>query len=383
MVARNSDFARLAASAAASFCLSELMSRTMASSPSARPSSSCNGVVTTDTTTRSPDRVLAWVSNDAGSELASGPSSLPEIELTQRPADRLGRVVAVQARGAPIPRGDDAVLVVGEDGVARLFDLRDEQAVSLLALVQRAQQRLDVLGHAVEGPANLRGLRRADQGCPYGVVTLPEAAGARRQLAKRLHRAAQCDERDAERHSGAQEQDAEALDESMPQLVHEDRGIDLKVDGPVPLAAHDDGLRLLQEREADPADKPLRRFWPDGGSDRRDRMAGVVRPGEPGDERLPRPGPQELLDDRIVADYRGPAHRGDGESHLLVEPLAQREPAIGDLALENEVQEPDGAAHQGQAGAEHEASREREPVSPQPAERKRHYWSSTFTSAVR
>src|SRR5262249_53821261 len=49
--------------------------------------------------------------------------SLPELELAQRPADRLRRLVAVEASGAAIPRADDAVLVVREDGITRLLDL--------------------------------------------------------------------------------------------------------------------------------------------------------------------------------------------------------------------------------------------------------------------
>ena len=66
IVARNSDFARFAASAAASFCLSALMSRTIVSSPIGRPASLRNGVATTETSTSSPPLVLAHVSNDAG-----------------------------------------------------------------------------------------------------------------------------------------------------------------------------------------------------------------------------------------------------------------------------------------------------------------------------
>src|SRR5262245_25049219 len=75
-----------------------------------------------------------------------------------------------------------------------------------------------------------------------------------------------------------------------------------------------------------------RRLGLDLGALGRDPMAGVVPPGKPREDRLSCPGPDHLLDDVIIADHRRAANRGNGEAHLLVKPLAQRDPVVVDLA---------------------------------------------------
>ena len=149
IVARNSDFARFAASAAASFCFSALMSRTIVSSPIGRPGliakrcghdgdfDELSGPGLGARLERRERRALLGGSDRVDRRRAA---AAPEVELAQRPSDRLDRAVAIQSARAPVPGGDDPALIVREDRVARLLDLEREQAGLLLAATQGRQK---------------------------------------------------------------------------------------------------------------------------------------------------------------------------------------------------------------------------------------------------
>ena len=93
MVARNSDFARFAASAAISFCLRALISRTIVSSPSGRPALSRSGVVATDTSTSCPALVFAEASNDVAPSWTAEASRPFPPGLSQRSSSLSGRPI--------------------------------------------------------------------------------------------------------------------------------------------------------------------------------------------------------------------------------------------------------------------------------------------------
>src|SRR5262249_44025167 len=130
-------------------------------------------------------------------------------------------------------------------------------------------------------------------------------------------------------------------------------------------------------------DEPGRSVDRDPRTEGRDRVAGVIGPRESGDGRLARARLHHLLDHRIVAHDRGPAHRRQREAHLLAQLLAQGGALIADLAPEDRIEQRGPAGHQGQTAAEHEPSREGEVAPAEPGEREIHYWSSTFTRVVR
>src|SRR5439155_1206855 len=198
-------------------------------------------------------------------------------------------------------------LVVGEDGVARLLDLQREQPILLLAAAQRGHQRFDVLRHAVEGLDAQCGLGRPLERDSHAVLALPEALRAGGEGAKRPHAAAEHHQGHTERERGAQDENAELHPEAVPELVDGHRGVEPQGDRAVPFSADDDGLRILQDREAESRDEPPRRFDPDRRPEGRHRVAGVVGPRESGDRRLACARLHHLLDHRVVAHDGGAA----------------------------------------------------------------------------
>jgi hypothetical protein len=239
----------------------------------------------------------------------------------------------------------------------------------------------DVLGHAVERLDALRGLGRAGERDPHGVVALTEAARARGERMERSHAAAEDDEGHGECQAGAEQEDAQRLPEAPPEPVDGHGRVELEHDGAVALPAHLEQLRLLEGREREPVDEPRRSLdgggWPEG----LDGVSGIVDPREPRDVGVAGAGLHHLLDHGVVADDGGSGHRRTREPHLLVELVAQHDTGVGHLAAEHGIQQRDTAYRQRQAGAENEASGEGETTPPGPGER--HYCSTIFTSVVR
>src|SRR4029453_18528510 len=120
---------------------------------------------------------------------------VPPIEYVSRSTYSFFSAVAIEPGCSLVPGGDDTVQVVRKNGVTRLLDLQGEQAIFLLALAQRPQQGLEIVGHAVERLDTLCCFRRAVQGNADSIVALAKATSTRGQGMQRAYATAQYQKR--------------------------------------------------------------------------------------------------------------------------------------------------------------------------------------------